>query len=675
MDTFQNQISNEDYKRLISIIKSRRSCRRFKDIPVDRALLEKLIEAAIWAPTGCNQQEVRFVLVTKKEDLEVLLQAKKAVNPQAAILIYTDTNATYYKGNWDDPHKSRLQYLNAGAAAMNILLTAESLGLGALWVNLSPYWQGAHGENVTELYKRFDLPNTLKLQSAIYIGYPESKPDLGTAKWHGKPIMRAPVSEYIITVPRKTAILHYQSPNHYNLGSRALSEGLLNLARELLGETHWLRIFTEYPVSSLLTKQYLGDDPEQAISRFEALAEATVRRLKHAHEIPEDSFPRYFWRSRAKLFLGQRGFQLLTKLVPKKKVNPYDIYSVRKEIGNLKEPAAKELSNLTVDDIPSLIIEPERTFAEKVLGKLLPRIWGMRHIEKRLFELARFDTVIYNGNGYLADQYGDALVRRLFELYAATKLCKEVIACNLSVDLEDEILKLLTVKVFRELKKIVVREPASKEKLLSYGLPEESIVVGADAAIFASIRDFDDISDTFGQNINPSQSIALILRGDTGHNVEKWADVVRALKNKADMEIVLLSSCLKQDISIMRPIAEQTGAACMVRMPDHPQFINLLSKFHLVISERYHPCVFCIRTQTPVIPMIGNTIKTQGLFSLFPYSIPVINPDMSNPLNVEALCQAVSYALENAETLRAELANGYQTLKNKAKENVLPCLS
>ena len=73
------------------------------------ATLKKLVEAAIWAPTGCNQQEVRFVITTKKEDLNALLKAKKVVNPQAAILIYTDTSATYYKGWWDDPHKARLQ--------------------------------------------------------------------------------------------------------------------------------------------------------------------------------------------------------------------------------------------------------------------------------------------------------------------------------------------------------------------------------------------------------------------------------------------------------------------------------------------------------------------------------------------------------------------------------------
>jgi len=152
-----------------------------------------------------------------------LLKAKKVVNPQAAILIYTDTNATYYKGWWDDPHKARLQYFDAAAAAMNILLVAESLGLGALWVNVSPYWQGAHGESVAELYKRFDVPNTLELQSAVFLGYPASEVDLSAAKWHGKPVMRGAVEDYIVNVPRKTTILHYQSPNHDNMGSRALS--------------------------------------------------------------------------------------------------------------------------------------------------------------------------------------------------------------------------------------------------------------------------------------------------------------------------------------------------------------------------------------------------------------------------------------------------------------------
>lgn len=658
------------YNTLISVVKGRRSCRRFTDRPVGSAILHKLVEAAIWAPTGCNQQEVRFVLITRKPDLDALLKAKKAINPQAAILVYTDTNATYYKGSWNDPHKSRLQYFDAAAAAMNILLAAEALGLGALWVNVSPYWEGAHGETVVDLYRRFDVPNTLKLQGAVFLGYPVAEVDVSTAKWHGRPVMRGDVHDYIVTVPRKTIIMHYQSPTHDNMGSRALSEGLLNLAIERLGDTHWVRLLNEYPLSSLLTRSYLGRDVESALARFERLTDGMLRRLRHAHDRPCDDFGRYFLRSRYHLLPGSRFWRKLTRRFGFRTANPNDIYSIQREIGSLREPASVELDGFTHTEVPSLIIEPRRTFLERGLGRLVPRVWGMRHVEKRLFELARFDTVIYNGNGYLADYYGDALVRRLFELHVAVRLGKEVVACNLSADLKDPVLRALTTHVFRGIPHILTREPLSRAELADYGVEADRIAVAADAAICSSVEPCEDVTGVFDAPVEPGNAIGVILRGDRAHEVEMWAELTGEIRDLTGLDIVLMSSCLKQDKPLMTEIGRRAGFAHMVKRLSHPQFIGLLSQFRLIISDRYHPCVFCIRTQTPVVPLIGNTLKTQGLFTLFPYSLPVLEPRIQETGNRDAAVHAVQEALANEAKLREELAEGYRVLREAAAENI-----
>lgn len=638
------------------------------------ATLKKLVEAAIWAPTGCNQQEVRFVITTKKEDLNALLKAKKVVNPQAAILIYTDTGSTYYKGWWDDPHKARLQYLNAGAAAQNIILAAESLGLGALWVNVSPYWKGEHGENVTELYRRFDVPNTLKLQSAVYIGYPAVKIDLSVAKWHGKPVKRGDVDDYIVNVPRKLAILHYQSPGHDNMGSRALSEGLLNLLRERLGETHSIRLFNEFPSSRYLTRKSIGNDPKKAVQKFERLAEMMLRRIKTAHEVPEDTFGRYFLRSRLRT---SRFYGILFKIGRRLNINkrsPNDIYSWKKEVGRLMTPAAVEQKDYTFRDVSKLIVEPRRNIVEKALGRAIPRIWGMRHIEKRLFELARFDTIVYNGNGYIADYYADMLVRRLFELYIAVGLEKEVIACNMSVDVKDPVLRALATHVFSRIDKIVVREPLSKDSLIEYGVDAGKISVAADAAIYCSIEKCEDAAEIIGEGIKPSESIALLFRGDRGHQAEDCAKLVDELRQKVGLNVALLSSSLGQDSPLISRVAEITKTPVMRKSTNHARFIDLLSQFKLVISERYHPCVFCIRTQTPVVPLVGNTQKTSGLFSLFPYSIDVLDRDMSKAENREAIIRASELALRERTKLQTELKLGCEILSVEADKNIEPTL-
>ncbi len=49
---------------VLEAIKSRRSIRQFTDEPLEKDVLERLLDAARWAPTASNQQRWRFVVVT-----------------------------------------------------------------------------------------------------------------------------------------------------------------------------------------------------------------------------------------------------------------------------------------------------------------------------------------------------------------------------------------------------------------------------------------------------------------------------------------------------------------------------------------------------------------------------------------------------------------------------------
>ncbi|HXZ36796.1 MAG TPA: nitroreductase family protein, partial [Thermodesulfobacteriota bacterium] len=48
---------------LAEAIKGRRSIRKFKAQPVPREKLEKILELAMWAPSGMNRQDWYFVVV------------------------------------------------------------------------------------------------------------------------------------------------------------------------------------------------------------------------------------------------------------------------------------------------------------------------------------------------------------------------------------------------------------------------------------------------------------------------------------------------------------------------------------------------------------------------------------------------------------------------------------
>ncbi|MDI9644852.1 MAG: nitroreductase family protein, partial [Candidatus Verstraetearchaeota archaeon] len=48
---------------VLEAIKSRRSVRRYKEDPVPSELVERILDAARWAPTGGNIQPWRFIVV------------------------------------------------------------------------------------------------------------------------------------------------------------------------------------------------------------------------------------------------------------------------------------------------------------------------------------------------------------------------------------------------------------------------------------------------------------------------------------------------------------------------------------------------------------------------------------------------------------------------------------
>ncbi len=56
-----------DYENLLSIVKERRSCRRFKPDSIPDDYVKKIIDMARWAPSGANSQPWEFLVVKKKD--------------------------------------------------------------------------------------------------------------------------------------------------------------------------------------------------------------------------------------------------------------------------------------------------------------------------------------------------------------------------------------------------------------------------------------------------------------------------------------------------------------------------------------------------------------------------------------------------------------------------------
>lgn len=112
------------------VLKARHSVRKFKDEPVDRALIDEMIEEASYAPSSKNSKSSGFMIIEDKSVLEAISAMRDSgsgllARAAAAIVVLGNTEATDL---WLD---------NAAISATYLLLSAADKGLGACWVHVN----------------------------------------------------------------------------------------------------------------------------------------------------------------------------------------------------------------------------------------------------------------------------------------------------------------------------------------------------------------------------------------------------------------------------------------------------------------------------------------------------------------------------------------------------------
>lgn len=151
-------------------ILSRKSVRAYTDQPVSCAQIDTLLRAAMAAPTGRDMRPWKFIVIDDKEMLKTLAEqlpyAKMLPEAQAAVLVCGDLSVTDDKGN-----PSGNWMFDCSAATENLLLAAESMGLGAVWTAVYPY-----DERLRPVTEVMQLPDYIVPLNVIPIGYPKGNP-------------------------------------------------------------------------------------------------------------------------------------------------------------------------------------------------------------------------------------------------------------------------------------------------------------------------------------------------------------------------------------------------------------------------------------------------------------------------------------------------------------------
>jgi nitroreductase len=147
---------------VLTAIQTRRSIRRYLDQPVDPALVEQLLVAAMQSPSARNQQPWHFVVIDDRALLDqipgFMPNAAMVAGAPMAILLCADLKLEKSEGYW---------VVDCAAATENMLLAAHGLGLGACWCGVYPR------ENRMEaLHELLGLPENVEAHSLVVIGHP-----------------------------------------------------------------------------------------------------------------------------------------------------------------------------------------------------------------------------------------------------------------------------------------------------------------------------------------------------------------------------------------------------------------------------------------------------------------------------------------------------------------------
>lgn len=150
-------------------IATRTSVRDYEARPVEKEKIEKMLRAAMAAPTAMNKQPWHFVVVDQRNVLDALAganpYAKMLKKAPLAIVVCGNTHKMIEGGGRD------FWIQDASAATENLLLAAHAMGLGAVWTGAYP-----SEERCISISKVLSLSDNLIPLNMIVVGYPAEQP-------------------------------------------------------------------------------------------------------------------------------------------------------------------------------------------------------------------------------------------------------------------------------------------------------------------------------------------------------------------------------------------------------------------------------------------------------------------------------------------------------------------
>ena len=156
---------------IIDIIKNRYSVRDYKHSPVEEEKLRQVLEAARWAPSACNNQPCRCIVIRENARKQLLRPAYNRewfISAPGIIAVCVDVSSA-----WRRSDGIGYGFVDAAIVMDHLILAATELGLGTCWI-------GAF--KTAEAKKALALPDHIEPVVFTPLGYPKQPPAVKSRK-------------------------------------------------------------------------------------------------------------------------------------------------------------------------------------------------------------------------------------------------------------------------------------------------------------------------------------------------------------------------------------------------------------------------------------------------------------------------------------------------------------
>lgn len=149
-------------KNVVDSIYARRIIRSYIDKKVEQQKITLLLEAAMAAPSACNNEPWEFIVIDEEETLDKLRSNFKFARYNAPLAIVVCGNMKLAKGSMESHWVQ-----DCSAAIENILQASSGIGLGGIWISVYPY-----PDIIMKVSKTLSIPEHVIPLGIVYVGYP-----------------------------------------------------------------------------------------------------------------------------------------------------------------------------------------------------------------------------------------------------------------------------------------------------------------------------------------------------------------------------------------------------------------------------------------------------------------------------------------------------------------------